>query len=183
MQHFYVTLENHHPDTSPPQESVFPDEFRGLGRVQFPQPEPLDLSGEGLILGDLIIGYGRMDAENSPLRFPFVVSHDRSIPEGENLVVHFETYRLTAGPQGFANFEVDYEIKPKQGLFGRLLSSKDKLSGTLLFEPQDSRFDESLEFEELNLEPGSYELYWTVRNVLSGEQTGQTVGFEIVEPE
>ena len=126
-QHFYVTLENTHPETSPPQESVFPNELRGLGRLAAPQPEPLDLSGDGPILGDLLLGYGRMNQSESGLRFPFIVSHERTIPEGENLVVHFEAYRLQTDGQGFANFEVRYEIESKQGLLGRL-PNRDCLS-------------------------------------------------------
>jgi len=181
-QHFYVTLENHHPGTKPPEESVFPDELRGLGRVQLPQPEPLDLNGEGPVLGDLLIGYGRMEHTESGLKFPFVVSHNRTIPEGENLAVHFEAYRLQTNRQGFANFEVRYEIEPRQGLIARLLANRDELSGTLSFEPRATRFSESLEFEELSLEPGSYELHWTVRDLLIGEQAGQSVEFEVVEP-
>jgi len=181
-QHFYVTLENHHPGTKPPEESVFPDELRGLGRVQLPQPEPLDLNGEGPVLGDLLIGYGRMEHTESGLKFPFVVSHDRTIPEGENLAVHFEAYRLQTNRQGFANFEVRYEIEPRQGLIGRLLANRDELSGTLSFEPRATRFSESLEFEELSLEPGHYTLHWTVRDLLIGEQAGQSVEFEVVEP-
>jgi len=183
VQQFYVMLENRHPQSKPREESVFPDELRGLGRAAIPQPEQLDLSGDHPVLGDLILGYGRMESIDQPLRFPFVASHDRSIPEGENLVVHFEVYRLQTGPQEFASFEADYEILPKQGLFGRLLKNKDKLSGTLSFEPRDNRFAESLEFEELNLEPGSYELTWAVRDLVSGEQAGQSVEFEVVERE
>ena len=178
-QHFYVTLENHHPETSPPQESAFPDELRGLGRITVAQPESLELSGEGPVLGDLLIGYGRMDRSESGLKFPFVVSHKRTIPEGENLVVHFEAYRLQTDGQGFANFEVRYEIEPKQGFFGRLLANRDNLSGTLSFEPRAGRFAESLEFEELSLERGKYTLRWTVRDLLSGEEAGQTLEFEV----
>lgn len=181
IQQFYVMLENRHPQSKPREESVFPDEIRGLGRAAIPQSEHLDLSGETPVLGDLILGYGRMKSTDQPLRFPFVASHDRSIPEGENLVVHFEVYRLQTGPKGFASFEADYEIQPKQGLFGRLLKNRDKLSGTLTFEPRDSRFTESLEFEELNLEPGSYELRWMVRDLVSGESQNQTIEFEVID--
>ena len=178
-QHFYVTLENTHPETNPPQESVFPDELRGLGRLAVPQPVPMDLSGDGPILGDLLLGYGRMNQSESGLRFPFIASHERTIPEGENLVVHFEAYRLQTDGQGFANFEVRYEIESKQGLFGRLLANRDNLSGTLSFEPRAGRFAESLEFEELSLEPGKYTLHWTVRDLLSEQDTRQAVEFEV----
>jgi len=181
-QHFYVTLENHHPGTKPPEESVFPDELRGLGRVQLPQPEPLDLNGEGPVLGDLLIGYGRMEHTESGLKFPFVVSHDRTIPEGENLAVHFEAYRLQTNRQGFANFEVRYEIEPRQGLIGRLLANKENLSGTLEFKPRAGRFAESLGFEDLGLEPGHYTLHWTVLDLQRGDGTKQALGFEIVGP-
>ena len=178
-QNFYVTLENTHPETNPPQESVFPDELRGLGRLAVPQPVPMDLSGDGPILGDLLLGHGRMNQSESGLKFPFIVSHERFIPEGENLVVHFEAYRLQTDGQGFANFEVRYEIEPRQGLFGRLLANRDNLSGTLSFEPRTGRFAESLEFEELSLEPGRYTLHWTVRDLLSAQEAVQTLEFEV----
>ena len=100
-------------------------------------------------------------------------------PEGENLVVHFEAYRLQTDGQGFANFEIRYEIEPKQGFFGRLLANRDNLSGTLSFEPRTGRFAESLEFEELSLEPGKYTLHWTVKDLLSAQETVQTLEFEV----
>ena len=71
------------------------------------------------------------------------------------------------------------KLSLSKAFFGRLLANRDNLSGTLSFEPRTGRFAESLEFEELSLEPGKYTLRWTVRDLLSEQDTRQAVEFEV----
>jgi len=133
------------------------------------------------VTGDLILGYQKAERPPEDALFNFVVSNRRQIPEGENLVVHFEAYRLATDEAGIARFEVDYEIRPRGGLFGWTKSKLDEFDITLGFETGSDRFAESLEIEAAALEAGRYELTWSVRDLQNGRSHEQQVLFEVVE--
>ncbi len=180
-QVFYAELKNLHPDSKLRVESLFPDSLRGLGKLQIEQPEPLSVSPGEMTVGDLIIGYQRKEQPGGNSLFDFVAANDRRIPEGENLVVHFEVYHLQTGPGGLSRFEVGYEIRPRSGLFGWTRKKRDEFSITLNFEQTGDRFAESLEIEATDLEAGNYELTWIIRDMLSGKSLEQQVPFEVME--
>ncbi len=179
VQIFHSKLHNYHPDTEPMEESVFPDELRGLGKATVLQQQHfMDTEGE-LLLSDLITGYGRIDYERA--RFPFIVSHSRRIPEDENPVIHFEVYGLQRDADGFSNFEVDYHFEPDRRTFSLFRRNRDRLRGTLEFSTSGTRFRESLEFDALSLRPGRYTLHWDVRDLVSGREASQNIVFEVIE--
>lgn len=181
-QVFYAELKNLHPHSKPHIESLFPDSLRGLGKLEIAQPEPLSVSPGEMTVGDLIIGYQRKEQqqEDNSL-FDFVAANDRRIPEGENLVVHFEVYHLQTGPAGLSRFELNYEIRPTGGLFGWTRKKRDEFSITLNFEQPVDRFAESLEIEANGLETGKYELIWIIRDLQTKQIHEQQVPFEVVE--
>ncbi len=181
-QVLYAELHNRHPDSSPTMESTFPQSLRGLGRIELPQPEPLDSEPGRLLASDLIVGIQKHEEPPEGSLFPFVVSNNRTIPEGEELVVHFEVYRLGRDEGGTARFEVAYEIEPKRSGLRELLSRNGSdLSITLNFETDESRFAESIEIETQGLEVGDYRLYWTIRDLNSGEEIRRELEFEVSE--
>ncbi|MEX2601493.1 MAG: hypothetical protein WD355_07595 [Balneolaceae bacterium] len=182
-QHFYAELSNTDPDSPRRFESLIPEDIRGLGRVELPQPEPLPLDGT-LLLGDLILGYEKRAGRREGALFDFVVANDRQVPEGEPLVVHFELYHLEQNEEGVADFEITYEIRPVQRilLWDRTGDPGD-FSLTLSFRHDVSRFAESLEIETQGLEPGRYELTWKALDLNSGEETAQEIRFEIIGEE
>ncbi|MEX2600747.1 MAG: GWxTD domain-containing protein [Balneolaceae bacterium] len=182
-QLFYAELENTDPTSPPRFESLIPDEIRGVGKRELMQPEPLPLDGS-LLLGDLLMGYERRPEPVEGARFPFVVSNTGEIPEGENLVVHFELYNLEPDSSGISSFEVEYEIQSvRRFLFWDRIRSEGDLSITLSFQHDAPRFTESLEIQTQGLNPGEYELVWRARDLTSKEETIRNRRFEIVSSE
>lgn len=178
-------LYNRHPDGQPAHDSPFPDELRALGHADMPLPEPLDLHANRPTLSDLILGYD-LDEAAGDNNYPFLPSHEQKIRAGENLVVHFETYGLQPGDDGFSNFELDYAIRPAEdrGWLRRLFGSGDPrpdVALTLSFESGADRYSENLEIETRELDPGDYLLEFTVTDRHSGGKAGREVEISIVE--
>ena len=178
-QSFYAMLFNHHPDAEPSEESIFPGELRGLGQKTILQEKHLEAGKEGILMGDLITGYNRLEEENT--RFPFVVSHDRIIPADENPVIRFEVHRLEKDESGFANFEVEYNFETDRRSFLFFRRSNDDLSGTIEFSAAESSFSESIEFDNLPLRPGTYILHWKVTDKVGGSSTETALDIEVIE--
>lgn len=178
-QIFYSKLENHHPGSKAAEESVYPDELRGLGRKVVEAPPHFHEHQEGIIVSDLIFGYNRQNEEGS--RFPFTVSHNRILPENDNPVIHFEVYRLQRGEDGFSDFEVEYKLESKSGSRGLFRRRGQIHSGTLEFRANSNRFSESLEFDDLPLKKGIYTLTWTVRDLNSSHEFSRQIEFEVVD--
>lgn len=181
-QLFYAQLHNRHPASSPPRSTPFPDYLRGLGKVEIPQPEPLDSRSGQLQMGELILGYEMRDSTAAETFLPFEVAHEKEIPEGERLAVHFEVYNLSEGQGGLRDFTIDYEILPVNFL-GWTRENRDDLSLTLYFEHDRSRFTENLEIEASNLDPGRYVLRLEATDRTSGGQISREVRFRVVEQE
>jgi len=180
-QVFYSELTNFDPHFKPRSERLFPDSLRGLGKLEIEQPEPLSVRDGELIAGDLIIGYGKNEKPADHSLFKFIAANDGRIPEGENIVIHFEVYQLQSGPGGIARFEVEYEIRPRDGLFGWTGNKQDEFNITLDFETDNDRFTENLEIEAADLGVGKYELRWIIRDMQSGQKYEQKLHFEVVE--
>ena len=178
-QSFYAMLYNHHPNAEPSEQSIFPEELRGLGKKTVVQKNHLEAGEEGILMGDLITGYNRLEEENT--RFPFVVSHDRIIPADENPVIRFEVHRLEKDETGFANFEVEYHFETDRRSFLFFRRSNDDLSGTIEFSTAESAFSESIEFDNLPLKPGSYTLQWKVTDKVGGSIAETNLDIDVIE--
>jgi GWxTD domain-containing protein len=179
VQIIHSKLFNYHPGTEPPEESVYPDELRGLGKISIEQADHFTEGDNGLLISDLITGYGRIQHERA--RFPFIVSHNRTIPEGENPVIHFEVYGLQPDIDGFSRFEVDYRFEPDRRTFALFRRNRNRLTGTIEFSTTGTRFRESLEFDTLSLRPGRYTLNWRVTDTLSRETVSQSLVLDVSE--
>ena len=132
-------------------------------------------------MSDLILGYQKMEQTNHQSFFDFVAANDRRIPEGENLVIHFELYELLTDSAGMSHFEVEYEITPKSGLLGWIKKKRDKFNITLEFDNFGNRFAESLEIDVTELEPDEYQLTWIVTDLESGRIQEEQIHFEVFE--
>lgn len=181
-QHFFAELHNRHQNSAPRFETPFPDYLRGLGRESNAQPEPLNPDPSQLAMSDLILGYDLKENASGNSFLPFVVSNDREIPEGETLAVHFEIYHLESDADGIRRFSIDYEIRPVNFL-GWTQERQDQLSLTLNFEHDLSRFEENLEVEAANLEPGRYVLRLNTTDSNSGQEVRREIEFTVVEAE
>jgi len=179
-QTFYSKLFNAHPETAPHSETVFPEELRGLGKKELMQEDHIATTDE-LMLSDLIIGYGRLKESGS--RFPFLVKHDKKIPEDENPVIYFNVHGLTLDELGFTNFEVDYRFETDRRSFLFFRRTPDELSGTLEFSTSEPRFSDSLEFDNLPLREGTYTLYWTLKDLNSNSREKRELEINIISSE
>jgi len=153
----------------------------GLGLTDFYHPEPLSTSGETLVMSDLILGYSKSPEDHYFL--PFLLAPENRIPAGENLVVRFEVYHLTPGPDGQSAFTVDYSIRPRKRGLRRLLGigREEQVSLTLNFNTASKSFHENLEIETGDLEPGTYRLRLTSTGLETGRSVERSVEFEIQE--
>ena len=181
-QVFYVELMNHHPESQHRVETLFPTQFRGLGKLEVEQPEPLVVEEGKLAASDLILGYGKLEEElEDDILFNFTPANNQQILEGENIVIHFEVYQLQLDQDGISRFEVEYGIRPESRFLGFNRPQKDQFRLTLRFEHDSNRFAESLEIETVGIEAGNYELEWTILDIQSGQTFEQQVQFEVVE--
>lgn len=180
-QVFYAKLTNSHAESKPRSQSVFSDSIRGLGKYQIQQPAPLEVEAGKMAMSDLIIGYQKIDQPQSESFFDFVVANDRRIPENENLIIHFELYELETDRAGMAHFELEYEIKPKNGLLDWTRKKSEDFNIILTFDNFGDRFAESLEIEAEGLIIDEYELTWTVRDLESGRTQEEILEFEVFE--
>jgi len=174
-------LHNRHPESARRIESSFTHTLRGLGKLEVTQPVPLSANSEKLEVSDLILGFELQENPNPNAFLPFVVANNRAIPANEDLVVRFEVYHLHQNQEGFASFELDYEIKPVSRSF-LSRSQQEDFSLTLHYETMDNRFNENLEIMTVDLEPGTYELQMIFTDLQSEQQVKRNVEFDISEP-
>ena len=180
IQILSAELHNLHPESSRRIESSFTSSLRGLGKTEIHQPEPLSTNPERLEVSDLILGFELQDEPNPNAFLPFVVANNKKIPADEELVVRFEVYNLIKDEEGFAHFELDYEISPETGGF-LSRSQEEEASLTLTFEPMDSRFTENIQILTADLDTGVYQLQMTFSDLHSDQQVERKVEFEIIE--
>lgn len=180
-QVFFAELHNSHPDSDPRQHTSFAHSLRGLGKIVLQNPEPLSPDRNQLQVSDLILGYELRQEDRPGTYLPFVVANNREIPQHEALALRFEIYHLQKDEDGFARFQVDYNLQPRsRSFFSR--ERQDDFSLTLTFETMESRFTENLEIETDNLEPGRFRLDMAFTDLQSGQKVERTIDFEIVEP-
>lgn len=179
-QLFYSKLYNYHPETEPSQPSLFPDELRGIGRDSATQSAHLHPNEEnGLLMSDLIFGYNLMLTDD--IRFPFIIKHNRIIPEDVNPVVYFEIFGFEQDEAGFSSFEIEYDFRPQRGFLSFLRRTSEHLSGTIEFTTASTKFRESLEFDNLMLTRGEYTLTLLVRDLQSGREFSRELEFSVEE--
>ena len=85
------------------------------------QPAPLSTDADRLEMGDLIVGYSNSTKNK---KMPFHVPPEAVIPQGQDLMFHFETYHLQPGPDGVAEFQVVYELKKRRQFCAKIVSKR-----------------------------------------------------------
>lgn len=174
-----VELLNYNPDTKAVYDTPFNPALRGLGKVQFRQPKPLNSHSDSLEMADLVLGYQKTNEQFTD-PFPFIVANDRVVPFEETLVLHFEVYNLAFRDDGFTQFELTYRILPVDEA-GDIVTDKSEFVLTLNFVNEYRRVTEDLEIETVDLSPGLYNLVVHVEDLMTGQQKERTVRFEVVE--
>lgn len=176
-----VELLNTHPENQVRQESLFPNNLRGIGSLQYQQPVPLQADPESLEVGDLILGYRDDIPEDYP--FSFRVANDQMISNDENLVLHFQVYNLEPREDtGFTHFELTYRIYPVSDV-GKVLENQEEFYLTLNFESEFQRVIEDLEIQTGSLEEGLYELQVYVQDLENQQNRSRRIRFEVYDEE
>lgn len=172
-----ITAELSNPDTSSitDTESPFEKSLKGLGSKRLKHSSPL--STDRLEVSDILLGTDKI-AEDAGFAYPFVISHNGSIAQGEDLIFYFEVYGLEKGLDQISRFEVNYSVKTDKR-FGLFRRNKTSSSLTLNFDTDEKRFKETIEVETSELEPGKYRLVLDFKDQVSGNKKSREVTFEV----
>lgn len=180
-QVFYTQLKNNHPKTKPEIESPFPNELRGIGTIKQQQGESLNSNPEILEISDIILGYD-LDQDNDGTTFiPFEASHNKEIPQGEDLVVHYELYHLKRNQGGISRFEIDVEVVERRKGLNRLKNVAPDYTLTLNQQIDNSLFRENLEIKTSDLDKGTYVLKMVFKDTISLQKLEKKITFSIIE--
>lgn len=163
------------------RHSLFSNQLRGIGSLQYQQPVPLRTEPGSLEVGDLILGYNDEIPEDYP--FSFRVANDQTIPGDVNLLLHFEVYNLEPREEtGFTHFELTYRIYPVSD-DGNVLKNQEEFYLTLNFESEHQRVIEDLEIQTSSLEEGLYDLHLYVQDSETLQNRTRQIRFEIYNQE
>lgn len=173
-----VELLNYNPDTKSVYATPFPPELRGLNRIQFRQPEPLENIPDSLEMADLVLGYQSENMVTEP--FPFLVANKGVVPSDKTLMLHFEVYNLKRQENGLTRFELTYRILPVDES-GQVDEDQTEFILTLNFINEEQMVVEDLEIETADLQPGLYELRVHVQDTETGRVKERRTRFEVEE--
>ncbi len=177
---FQAELHNRNSRTKPKYESAFVSSLRGIGKIEYELPEPLEYKAEELILGDIIFGYDLDYESDLNTLVPFVVSHDHTIQKGKALALHFQLYNLTP-KDGISDFRLKYDITRDRGLVW-LRGKEREVSLDIGYQEVGTRFIDNLEIQTRELKPGSYTLSVEFIDMNTQRSVKEELTFEVVLP-
>lgn len=177
-----TVLKNNHPATQPKEATSYNPAFRSRSVRAFDLQKPLDPSEGEMIISDLVLGFRDDSSAVMNLEFPFVVSNEKEIFEGDNLFVHFEAYNLRANDEDLYDLQLQYSISsPEAGLLSA--ADTDDLEVTLNFASDVDRILENIEIQSNRLVPGKYEMTFTFTDPNAGISRSRSIPFTIIYPE
>jgi len=176
----YAELSNRHPDSKPKVETPYPDEIRGIGRLETELPVPLSSESDDLLVGDLILGWHMMYEEIQETLIPFIVANDLEIPVDEELAVHLEIYNLQTAEDGFTDFQVDYQVVPVRR-FEWFRGRENEFSLSLNYKTTEQRFVENLAIKTRELPPGRYKLQLKIIDKIGDQEIVTEKEFQLRE--
>lgn len=180
-QLFFTELHNQEKSTTELSDSVFPEYIRGLGRHSVRQPEPLSTDKTQMEVSDFILGY-RDELSNESSPFGFKPAHDGKIPQGNEIIVHFEIYHLNASANDPGQFDIDYQLKDKEGLLAKIFGDgKQTESLTLSYESMEPNYRDNLEIDTSELETGDYTLSFVITDLKTGQAKHKNIDLTVVE--
>ncbi|MFN1834691.1 GWxTD domain-containing protein [Balneola sp. MJW-20] len=174
-----TSLINNHPASRPKENTSFDPAVRSYSTSGYDFREPLKTNRKDLIVSDLVLGFRDDSSAVGDLIFPFVVSNNREIFQGDNLFVHFEAYNLVQDSGGLYDLNVSYNIEGlSKGLFAE--AGIDPLQVSLDFPADTPQIREDLEIESNRLVPGDYEMIITFRDLNSGNKIEKRIAFTVL---
>lgn len=181
VQVLYAELKNKHPETEPYIDSPFPKSLRGIGSVRQKQGKPLRLDESRLEMSDIIFGHDFEEGTEGVL-VPFTPLHNKEVPLGDNLALHYQVYHLEQGLDDISRFEIEFEITKKQKFLDILRKDPPRYSLTLNQQTDKNYFRENLEVETNNLEKGNYTLRLTIKDTIRNQTVERKIDFKVIDP-
>lgn len=163
-------------DSTLSDETPFRNSLKGMGKHTVSLPEPLP--GEGLLMGDVVVGFNGNNTDPSGF-VPFTIAHNKTIPKGRNLNIFYELYHLEKNAGGRARFTFTYRIISNRAGLLSIGPDKDQLSITLNNETLDNRYSQVLDIDTSSLNAGRYKMEIAIHDLVSGEEIKRTVDFDV----
>lgn len=166
-------------------ESTYLKSLKGLSNHRLNMPEPL--TGNQLMMSDLIIGYSYSNTQQARPALPeslinFTIAHDRVIPQGSELNIFYELYMLSRqSDDGLAEYSFQYSIKEeKRGFLGLgKRSDNQQNSITVNNSVANTRDTNSININTSEYETGNYELFIEITDINSGSTYAKNLTFSI----
>ncbi len=150
-----------------------------MGKFSIEDVIPLDPDETKLEVSDIISG---IPASNLVLNreYTFPVIPSSTIQQGDNIMVYFEVYHLTFGPDGSASFDVEFSLEyTKKRRFRS--DKKERLSQKNTFSSTTRTSKEVAGFNINNLVPGEYDFVIEITDKNSNQKKSRSGKFKLVE--
>jgi hypothetical protein len=110
---------------------------------------------EYLFSSDIIVGYHRGDEDSFG---DFVVSHDKVIPQGKNLIIYYEAYNIPKDSDGYYRYNLTSKISKDRNILGKIFSFRkdNENSITINNASESQRFTQLLEIQSAEFVDGDY---------------------------
>lgn len=108
-----------------------------------------------LFSSDIIVGYHKSEDDSFD---DFVVSHDKIIPQGKNLIIYYEAYNIPQDTDGYYRYNLTSKISKDRNLLGRVFNfRKDNENSITINNASESpRFTQLLEIQSGEFVDGEY---------------------------
>ncbi|MAL18802.1 MAG: hypothetical protein CL670_07105 [Balneola sp.] len=153
-------------ETNIDQNSTLKTSLVGAGSSKV-DIEPTEAK-EDLFSSDIIVGYHRGGDESFT---DFLVSHDRIIPRGKNLIIYYEAYNIPLDTDGYYRYNLTSKISKDRNFLGKLFQFRkdNENSITINNASESSRFTQLLEIQSAEFVEGEYILEIELSNPNSEE--------------
>lgn len=155
-------------------DQLYPQSIRSVGKKIISQPELLNSNPKQLEMGDLILGYKQSDTDK---QLNYKIAHERTIPYGHDLSVHFELYHLKIPASGMSEIALNYRIDP----IGKQKANESGVQLSLSYQSHTPSLKEDLEIKTNEFVPGEYLLRLEGVDKSSKQKVSRSVRFEIKE--
>jgi len=153
-------------ETNIDQNSTLKTSLVGAGSSKV-DIEPTEAK-EDLFSSDVIVGYHK---EGSETFNNFLVSHDRIIPKGKNLIIYYEAYNIPLDTDGYYRYNLTSKISKDRNFLGKIFQFRkdNENSITINNASESSRFTQLLEIQSAEFVEGEYILEIELSNPDSEE--------------
>ncbi|MEQ8524667.1 GWxTD domain-containing protein [Gracilimonas sp.] len=156
------------------------ENLKAYSKLEEKSMEPLSTDPNQLEASDLILGYADSSSIEAGSEIPFFITPDNIIPTNNSLFLRFEVYHLDLD-NGSSEFSMNYRItEVEDGFFKRLFNRNNELKSiTVNLNSSSSTYKNSFEIVTEKLEPGTYNLIATIKDLNSGQEIEKEIEFSI----